>query len=503
MPPEIPERTAEGFTALDDCETGAPACDRGSRPAPAPEIPPMDERGRRRGLRQEGGAAARGGRGAGFAQRRLARAGTGILLEGGRARAFGRAAGRLLRSQSSGIPPFVSVHVETVHASRGGKRPPQAPARARAVRRAPKGQPSRRGQETRHSADELEGFGDRRGRPPLFPAWANHAVKAVDRFFFGRHAGGGTACRPKTTATRERGVDAAPRRPTTRRANCFRRRPGSRDSRARNARTAKEAGARRYPSSRSVYGFQEEGVVADENSGTIPSASTKWRKRARCRSPTKTFAWPRRVRRRSTAFRRALVRHDLRRLEDGPAAARRRAARTRAAHAQTFMLEADSEKANGRTSSANVYRSARRARRLARPEGSGDGTATGGAAGSLSTGRSAGAPKRPPGTASPRSEGAAAGAERAGTTSGAPPPTWRPESRSSSFRRREWTHRGRWNARSASSTLSSIAPEDGRGRGQRRPGLLGRALSVSNVHHGCLLRAAGFPRSELALRTGA
>ena len=71
--------------------------------------------------------------------------------------------------------------------------------------------------------------------------------------------------------------------------------------------------------------------------------------------------------------------------------------------------------------------------------------------------------------ASSRYESGAAGAERAGTTSAAPTP----ESRSSSFRWREWTHRcrGRWNARSASSTLLSIAPEDGRGRGQRQPGL--------------------------------
>lgn len=43
-------------------------------------------------------------------------------------------------------------------------------------------------------------------------------------------------------------------------------------SRARTARLAKEAGAQRYvlPSSCSVYGFQEEGVVADEASPTNP-----------------------------------------------------------------------------------------------------------------------------------------------------------------------------------------------------------------------------------------
>jgi nucleoside-diphosphate-sugar epimerase len=46
----------------------------------------------------------------------------------------------------------------------------------------------------------------------------------------------------------------------------------NRDSRVRTARLAKEAGARRYvlPSSCSIYGFQTDGVVADETSPTNP-----------------------------------------------------------------------------------------------------------------------------------------------------------------------------------------------------------------------------------------
>ena len=46
----------------------------------------------------------------------------------------------------------------------------------------------------------------------------------------------------------------------------------NRDSRVRAARLAREAGARRYilPSSCSVYGFQDDGVVADETSSTNP-----------------------------------------------------------------------------------------------------------------------------------------------------------------------------------------------------------------------------------------
>ena len=46
----------------------------------------------------------------------------------------------------------------------------------------------------------------------------------------------------------------------------------NRDSRIRTARLAKDAGARRYilPSSCSIYGFQEDGVIADEASPTKP-----------------------------------------------------------------------------------------------------------------------------------------------------------------------------------------------------------------------------------------
>lgn len=44
------------------------------------------------------------------------------------------------------------------------------------------------------------------------------------------------------------------------------------ESRANTARLAKQAGVKRYilPSSCSIYGFQEQGVIADENSGTRP-----------------------------------------------------------------------------------------------------------------------------------------------------------------------------------------------------------------------------------------
>ncbi len=46
----------------------------------------------------------------------------------------------------------------------------------------------------------------------------------------------------------------------------------NRDSRIQTARMAKNAGAKRYilPSSCSIYGFQEDGVIADENSPTNP-----------------------------------------------------------------------------------------------------------------------------------------------------------------------------------------------------------------------------------------
>ena len=46
----------------------------------------------------------------------------------------------------------------------------------------------------------------------------------------------------------------------------------NRDSRIRTARLAKESGVKRYilPSSCSIYGFQEEGVIADEDSATNP-----------------------------------------------------------------------------------------------------------------------------------------------------------------------------------------------------------------------------------------
>ena len=111
-----------------------------------------------------------------------------------------------------------------------------------------------------------------------------YAVRAVDRFFFGRdlladHDGLEVVvedCRKLSPAHFE-GVDAVidlaaisndPSgelfQEATRQINC--------ESRIRTARMAREAGARRYvlPSSCSIYGFQEDGVVADEGSRTNP-----------------------------------------------------------------------------------------------------------------------------------------------------------------------------------------------------------------------------------------
>ena len=113
---------------------------------------------------------------------------------------------------------------------------------------------------------------------------AGHDVKAVDRFFFGRHLLPEAErleilAEDNRKLTREhfKGADAVidlaaisndPSGELFQEATW----EINRDSRVRNARFAKEAGARRYilPSSCSVYGFQEEGVVADETSSTNP-----------------------------------------------------------------------------------------------------------------------------------------------------------------------------------------------------------------------------------------
>ena len=113
---------------------------------------------------------------------------------------------------------------------------------------------------------------------------AGYAVRAVDRFFFGRHL------LPeherleiviedsrKLTLDHFAGVEAVidlaaisndPSGELFQEATF----QINRDSRVRAARLAKEAGARRYvlPSSCSIYGFQEEGVIADETSRTNP-----------------------------------------------------------------------------------------------------------------------------------------------------------------------------------------------------------------------------------------
>ncbi len=113
---------------------------------------------------------------------------------------------------------------------------------------------------------------------------AGHAVRAVDRFFFGRDL---LAPRPnleilvedtrKLTPQHFEGVDAVidlaaisndPSGELFEKATW----EINRDARIRCARLAKAAGAARYilPSSCSVYGFQDAGSVADETSPTNP-----------------------------------------------------------------------------------------------------------------------------------------------------------------------------------------------------------------------------------------
>ncbi len=113
---------------------------------------------------------------------------------------------------------------------------------------------------------------------------AGYMVRAIDRFFFGRrllpdHDRLEVVVEDNRKLTPEhfKGVDAVidlaaisndPSgelfQEATRQINC--------NSRVRAARLAKQAGARRYvlPSSCSIYGFQEDGVIADETSPTNP-----------------------------------------------------------------------------------------------------------------------------------------------------------------------------------------------------------------------------------------
>lgn len=113
---------------------------------------------------------------------------------------------------------------------------------------------------------------------------AGYTVRAIDRFFFGRrllpeHDRLEVVVEDNRKLTPEHftGVDAVidlaaisndPSgelfQEATRQINC--------NSRVRAARLARQAGARRYvlPSSCSIYGFQEDGVIADETSPTNP-----------------------------------------------------------------------------------------------------------------------------------------------------------------------------------------------------------------------------------------
>ena len=117
-----------------------------------------------------------------------------------------------------------------------------------------------------------------------------YAVRAVDRFFFGRellaphgrlevvvedsrklspsHFDGVSAVIDLAAISNDPSGELF--QEATREINC--------DARVRAARMAKEAGARRYilPSSCSIYGFQEDGVVADENTRTNPLTTYAW-----------------------------------------------------------------------------------------------------------------------------------------------------------------------------------------------------------------------------------
>ncbi len=113
---------------------------------------------------------------------------------------------------------------------------------------------------------------------------AGYSVRALDRFFFGRHLlpehdriDVVVEDNRKLALEHFRGVDAVidlaaisndPSGELFQEATF----EINRDSRVRAAHLAREAGVRRYvlPSSCSIYGFQEKGVIADETSPTNP-----------------------------------------------------------------------------------------------------------------------------------------------------------------------------------------------------------------------------------------
>ena len=219
---------------------------------------------------------------------------------------------------------------------------------------------------------------------------AGHDVKAVDRFFFGRHLLPEAErleilAEDNRKLTREHfeGVDAVidlaaisndPSGELFQEATW----EINRDSRVRNARFAKDAGARRYilPSSCSIYGFQEEGVVADETSGTNPltvyARANEMAEKGALPLADENFCVV--VLRQATVYGLSpRMRFDLAingmtfgAWKTGRLPLMRDGTQWRpmvhvrdTARAQTFMLEADPEKVNGRIfnvgSAANVY----------------------------------------------------------------------------------------------------------------------------------------------------
>ena len=219
---------------------------------------------------------------------------------------------------------------------------------------------------------------------------AGHDVKAVDRFFFGRHLLPEAErleilAEDNRKLTREhfKGVDAVIDLAAISNDPSGELFQGAtweinRDSRVRNARFAKEAGARRYilPSSCSIYGFQEEGVVADETSGTNPltvyARANEMAEKGVLPLADEDFCVV--VLRQATVYGLSpRMRFDLAingmtfgAWKTGRLPLMRDGAQWRpmvhvrdTARAQTFMLEADPEKVNGRIfnvgSAANVY----------------------------------------------------------------------------------------------------------------------------------------------------
>ena len=220
---------------------------------------------------------------------------------------------------------------------------------------------------------------------------AGYTVRAVDRFFFGRHLLPDherlevvVEDSRKLTAAHFAGVGSVidlaaisndPSGELFQEATLA----INRDARVRAARLAREAGARRYvlPSSCSIYGFQEEGVIADETSPTNP-LTTYARANEMAEQGVLPLADDRFcvvVLRQATVYGLApRMRFDLAingmtfgAWKTGRLPLMRDGTQWRpmvhvrdAARAQVFMLEADPAKVNGRIfnvgSAANVYR---------------------------------------------------------------------------------------------------------------------------------------------------